>query len=151
MNCAAELIRAVEANGGRFRVEDGWLVISPEHAAAPLLEDLRRHKEEIIGLLKATDVPCEDFETWRSDFGRWLDSSCSRLPRWFSGVSVLHLNFCEWEIIRSGVPCRRDTFVRLIEDFGFRVGEVEKTLLVSGLALKSDVAAHGDITRSLRG
>ena len=41
MSTALELIRAVEANGGLIRVEDGWLVIAPEDAAAPVMEELR--------------------------------------------------------------------------------------------------------------
>ena len=51
MNAALELVRAVEANGGRLRVEDGWLVIAPGNAAGPVIEELRQHKAEIIDLL----------------------------------------------------------------------------------------------------
>lgn len=47
----AELIRIVEAAGGRFRVNGERLGIDPKEAAAPVLDDLRAHKKEIIGLL----------------------------------------------------------------------------------------------------
>jgi hypothetical protein len=51
MSAALELIRTVEANGGQLRVEDGWLVIAPEDAATPVLEELRQHKAELIAEL----------------------------------------------------------------------------------------------------
>jgi len=54
MRTAQELIRTVVANGGQLRVEDGWLVIAPEDAATPVLEELRQHKAEIIGLLESS-------------------------------------------------------------------------------------------------
>jgi len=49
MSAALELIRAVEANGGRIRVEDGWLVIAPEDAAAPVMEELRQPRPKLSG------------------------------------------------------------------------------------------------------
>ena len=51
MSAALELVYAVEANGGRFRVEGEYLVIAPEEAAAPVMEELRLHKAEIVELL----------------------------------------------------------------------------------------------------
>jgi len=48
---ALELIQIVEANGGRFRVDGEYLVIAPGEAAAPVMEELRQHKPEIIELL----------------------------------------------------------------------------------------------------
>jgi hypothetical protein len=51
MSSALGLIRAVEANGGRLRVEDGWLVIAPGDAAEPVMGELRQYKAEIIDLL----------------------------------------------------------------------------------------------------
>jgi len=44
MNAALELIRTVEANGGQLRVDGEYLVIAPEAAAAPVIEELRQHK-----------------------------------------------------------------------------------------------------------
>jgi hypothetical protein len=51
MTSAAELIEIVERAGGRFRVEGDRLGIKPKGAAAPVLEELRRHKQAIIDLL----------------------------------------------------------------------------------------------------
>ena len=51
MNAALELIRAVEANGGRFRVDGEFLVIRPGEAAAPVMEELRQHKAELLAEL----------------------------------------------------------------------------------------------------
>ena len=51
MNAALELIRAVEANGGRFRVDGEYLVIAPGEAAAPVMEELRQHKAELLAEL----------------------------------------------------------------------------------------------------
>jgi hypothetical protein len=51
MSAALELIRAVEANGGRFRIDGEYLVIAPGEAAAPVMEELRRHKAELLAEL----------------------------------------------------------------------------------------------------
>jgi hypothetical protein len=51
MSSALELIQRVEANGGHLRVEDGWLVIAPGEAAAPVMEELREHKAELLAEL----------------------------------------------------------------------------------------------------
>ncbi len=51
MNAARELIRTVEANGGQLRVDGEFLVIAPKDAAAPVLEELKRHKPELMAEL----------------------------------------------------------------------------------------------------
>ena len=51
-----ELIQRIEVSGGRIRVEDGFLVIAPEEAAAPVIEELRAHKAAIIALLSSRPV-----------------------------------------------------------------------------------------------
>lgn len=144
MTAAFELIRAVEAKGGRLRVEDGWLLIAPESAAAPHLDELREHKAEIIGLLQSRGIPQHDPTEWRKPFAVWLGLDCVREPRCFGGLNCLHLAFCEREINQNGVPCNRDTFERLLEEWGFVMGEVAGVLLVSGLMLKEDWEATQD-------
>jgi hypothetical protein len=143
MSAASELIRAVEANGGRMRVEDGWLVIAPEGAAAPLMEELRQHKAEIIGLLQSAGIPPDAPADWRKPFAKWLDSTCVRSPRCFGGVSCLHLAFCEWEAGRGGTLCSRDTFELLLKELGFLIGEVDGVVLASGLTFREDAEAVG--------
>jgi hypothetical protein len=112
---AALLIQNVEANGGQLRVEDGWLVIAPEEAATPYLDELRKHKAEIIGLLQPQDHVCDenthqqkpesvgalrpgcqpaaDPTAWLQPFLWWLDAECTLQPRGFGGVNALHRAF----------------------------------------------------------
>ena len=84
-----------------------------------------------------------DAEEWREPFVQWLNSTCAFHPRAFGGVAVLHLAYCEWEIARNGVPCTREVFERLLGELGFLLGEIEGTMLVSGLAFRDDVEAAG--------
>jgi hypothetical protein len=51
MTSASALVQAVESAGGRFMVDGGRLGIVPATAAEPLMEELRKHKPEIIELL----------------------------------------------------------------------------------------------------
>ena len=51
MSAALELIRTMEANGGRFRIDGEYLVIAPGQAAAPVMEELRQHKAELMAEL----------------------------------------------------------------------------------------------------
>jgi hypothetical protein len=143
MSAAVELIQTVKANGGQIRVEDGWLVVAPEEAAAPMIEELRQHKAEIISLLDSASIPPHDPAEWQEPFVRWLDSACVLSPRCFGGVACLHIAFCEWESGRGEVPCTRDTFERLLRELGFLVGEVAGLVLVSGLILREDFEAVG--------
>ncbi len=130
---ASELIAIIELRGGSLSVEGENLVIEPEDAGLPLLESLRAHKPEIIAALLNRSQP------WRKSFDQWLNSSCIRRPRWFGGLTCLHLSFCEWQSARAADPCNRETFIALLYECGYLIGEVEGTALVSGLALKRDV------------
>ena len=51
MTSPLELIQIVESTGGRFEIDGDRLGIYPKEAAAPVLEELRQHKWEIIELL----------------------------------------------------------------------------------------------------
>lgn len=51
MSAVVELIRTVEANGGRFMVDGGRLGIVPATAAEPVMEALRQHKAELLAEL----------------------------------------------------------------------------------------------------
>ena len=118
-------------------------MIAPEDAATPVLEELRQHKAEIIGLLESTSIPPRYPAEWRKPFAKWLDSACVRNPRCFGGVACLHIAFCEWEAGRGGVPCNRDTFELLLKELGFLMGEVAGVVLVSGLTFREDAEAVG--------
>jgi hypothetical protein len=51
---ARSLIQAVEANGGRIRVDGDWLVIHPRKAGEPIADALRLYKAEIVDFLHRT-------------------------------------------------------------------------------------------------
>jgi hypothetical protein len=143
MNAALELIQTIEANGGRIRVEDGCLVIAPAEAAAPVLDSLRQHKTEIIGLLQSRGIPPDDPTEWRTPFARWLEATCARDHRCSGGVSSLHIAFCEWAIAHDDVPCKRLTFECLLRESGFQIDEAAGVTLVSGLTFRGDPEAVG--------
>jgi hypothetical protein len=86
-------------------------------------------------------IPTHDLEEWREPFVHWLDSTCQRHPRLFGNASKLHLAYCEWEIANSGVPCTRETFLCLLEELGFLMGNIDGVLLVSGLTFRDDAEA----------
>ena len=56
MSAALELIRTVEANGGCLRIDGEYLVIAPGEAAAPVMEELRQHKAELMAELARRPV-----------------------------------------------------------------------------------------------
>jgi len=138
MSVAAELIRAVEANGGQLRVEDGWLVIAPEEAATPVIEQLRQHKAEIVNLLESASIPQHESTEWRKRFEQWIDFACVCSPRCFGGVACLHIAYCEWESERGGTRCTRAIFEGRLTELGFLIGEVAGVVLVSGLTFRDD-------------
>jgi hypothetical protein len=51
MSAASQIIRAIEANGGRVRADGDTLVIIPKDAAASVIDDLRRYKPELLAEL----------------------------------------------------------------------------------------------------
>ena len=143
MSAASELIQRVEGNGGQFRVDDGWLVIAPGEAAMPVIEELRKHKAAIIGVLESRNSPPHDPAEWREPFARWLDSVCVRDPRCWGGVGCLHIAFCEWAVAQNDVPCNRFTFECLLRELGFLLDEVAGVGLVSGLTFREDLESAG--------
>lgn len=94
-----------------------------------------------INFFACPAVPAQDPEAWRAPFVDWLDSQCMQHQRAFGGLVIMHVAFCEWDQARCGVPCTRDTFAALLADMGYLIGEIEGTLLVSGLILKEDATA----------
>jgi hypothetical protein len=145
MTRAIELVHKITALGGRIRVEDGFLVVSPREAVMPFIDELRRHKPELLALLQPpATVPPADPDAWREPFVQWLDSSCLADPRCSGGLNALHRHYCDWELAHDGVPCTRDTFVALLVECGFRLMDSRGTALVEGLAFCED--ADGNFT-----
>ena len=56
MTTALELIRLVEAAGGRFMIDGDRLGIKPAEAAAPVLDELRKRKQELIQIIFAREL-----------------------------------------------------------------------------------------------
>jgi hypothetical protein len=44
-----------------------------------------------------------------------------------------------WDLAHDGVGCDRQTFIRILEELEFMVGDVEGTTLVSGIVFRSDL------------
>jgi hypothetical protein len=135
-----ELVQAVEANGGRFTVEGEWLVVYPTEAGAPLLEELRQHKPEIIALLQSRTEqetgPAPDSDV----LGLWMLARCVYRDRCFGGVGALYVDLARWCADHGRpVPASRRAFVTALQAAGFAV---TTDGLVYGLMLTEDLEAH---------
>jgi hypothetical protein len=86
-------------------------------------------------------LPEHDLDAQCGSLFAWMNVACAFHARVFGGVAKLHLAYCEWEYARGGVPCNRDTFLCLLEESGFLVGNIGGELLVSGLTFRDDVEA----------
>jgi hypothetical protein len=144
MSAALELIRRVQEAGGRFRVEDDYLVVAPKDAIAHLVADLRQHVEEVIHLLQSSasrPIPPADIDAWREPFAEWLDSRCAVHPRCNEGLNRLLAKYSEWGILQAEVPVAptREIFIQLLAEHGFSMVEAYGTVLVYGLALYEDI------------
>jgi hypothetical protein len=140
MSTALELVQAVEANGGRFRVDGEYLVIAPEDAAAPVMEELRLHKAEIIDLLRNRDATPAEIPTDDLLPGEWLLENCLYRDRWWGGVGCLHLDLSRWCAAHGRpAPESRRTFIAALQAEGF---QLTSDGLVVGLVLREDVLAH---------
>jgi hypothetical protein len=139
MSAALDLIRAVEANGGHIRIDGEYLVIAPGNAAEPVMEELRQHKAEIIGLLQnRLDSPVEGTQDVGS--GLWLLERCVYRDRWWGGTAALHLDRARWCADHGRrVPVSRRAFVTGLQAEGF---QVTPDGLVYGLILRDDLEAH---------
>lgn len=136
MSAALEVIKAIEANGGRVTVEGDRLVIVPRQAGIPLLPQLREHKPEIVALLQKR---ASDPETWRAGFVAWALESCALREDFEDSQSVasLLIDFAEWCAAHDAVPCQRAVFEMLLNEAGFPL----KDGLAVGIVLKVDLEA----------
>lgn len=147
MTEAFELIRTIEEQGGHIRVEDGFLVISPEEAALSVLDRLREYKVEIIDLL--TRRP---FVAW-FDSRVWLDAEAVALrrpdPRWSTGVNALYADFCAWMFAQDLAPVTREQFRNLLAELCCEIRPLNGEEFVSNLALKEDVEAQRNFEKEV--
>jgi hypothetical protein len=142
MTSAGELIHQVERLGGTLLVDGEWLLIRPKEAAAPLLEELRRHKAEIIRILrdrKSAETRAPD----KDSLWNWLLEHCVLCDQASSGLGCLHLDFAGWCAARAVPhPGSPDRFREMLHAESFEstehsMGEV----MVLRLILRSDYEA----------
>ena len=146
---AGELIQAIEADGGCIRADGADLMIAPKEAAAPLREELRRHKKEIIELLLARDLDLlwPHFCDWY-DYSVRVETALGYVPAkrpppiWSTAVKALHRDFVCWQLDRNQAPPTREQFVVLAHKLGcvFRIIAGEEFIIYAGL--KSDIEAN---------
>jgi hypothetical protein len=137
MSAAAELVSIIEANGGRFLIEGGELVIRPGDAAMPLVEELRTHKAEIVALLQSRTG--QETESAPDDPlpGEWLLERCVYRDRCFGGVGALYLDLSRWCADHGQTaPESRRAFAAELQVEGFAV---TTDGLVYGLMLGEDL------------
>ena len=115
-------------------IDGDRLGIVPREAAAPWVDELTARKAEIIALIQPL---AHDPEAWMEDFHRWALDRCVYRHRCFGGIGALCSDFGEWAVAHSSVPCTRQTFERLLTDFGFFFAEG----MIYGLILKADLWA----------
>ena len=140
MSEALKLIQRIESSGGQIRVEDGCLVIAPATAAAPVIEELRQYKTELIALLQSRTE--QETESAPDDPlpGEWLLEQCAFKDDWWGGLGCLHLACSRWCADHGRpVPASRRAFVAALQAEGFAV---TTDGLVYGLMLAEDWEAH---------
>jgi hypothetical protein len=86
--------------------------------------------------------PPHDPAGWREPFARWLDITCVRHSRQFSGLLCLSRAFSMWMVERDDVPPTSEVFTRLLLEQDLLIAEVKGTVLVSGLVFKDDLASQ---------
>jgi hypothetical protein len=139
MNEAEELIRIVEARGGRLSIEGEKLVIEPKEAALPLADSLRMFKPQIVALLQSRteqetesvpDVPLK---------GEWMLARCVYRDRCWGGIGALYLDLAQWCAEQGQpAPASRRAFTAELQAEGFAV---TTDGLVYGLMLREDAEA----------
>lgn len=129
---ADTIVTMVEQIGGSLWVDGATLRFKLPDSCRPLIEELREHKAEIVARISQQEqMPSEDPAAWVEDFHRWALSNCRYQDRRFSMIGALHLDFCEWAPAHDSVPCRLQTFERLLKASGFLIADG----WVSGLCL----------------
>jgi hypothetical protein len=150
MSAALGVIRIVESAGGRFVVDGERLGIFPKDAAAPVLEELRKHKLEIIDLIHRREVERDDrlrkFFVWWFDARIWLDTEAIALhkpnPRWWSGVTALHRACCRWILEHNQVvPPTSDEFILLLRELSCDIRAIHGEQMVMNVCQTEDVDA----------
>jgi hypothetical protein len=147
---ASEIIRAIEANGGRIRADGDTLVITPKAAAASVADDLRQHKAELLAELTRRDEARMD--DLRPVFIRWFDSqvwldtvaiATHANPTWMTAVSSLHADCGAWMSVHATVvPPVAGEFRQLLAELGCDVRLIHGEELVCYVALESDREAQ---------
>ncbi len=138
MSTAVELVRAVEAVGGRFRIEGETLVIAPRKAWEPVVDQLRQHKPAIIAGLRERELAA-----WRAPFVEWLDRYYTLHLGKQTGTGFRNLarRYRECE---EGNGCPDEICRAMLKELCFEIRTVQGVELVQGLVLRSDLEAEND-------
>jgi hypothetical protein len=147
VNTPMELIRLVEAAGGRFEIAGDRLGIDPKEAAAPLREELILHREAILGLVRE-----REFDRLRVAFVGWFDSrihldakalALRQPPQWSTTVAALHRDCCQWMSGHSQVvPLTSEQFRLMLCEPGCSLRTIRGDEFIDYVALKQDIQAH---------
>jgi hypothetical protein len=72
-----------------------------------------------FGTLVTFGTPVHDHSAWEDDFHTWGLANCQFRERSFHSIRHLHGLFCDWCLANERVPCRLETFQRLLFTEGF--------------------------------
>jgi hypothetical protein len=75
--------------------------------------------ESSFGTLVTFGTPVHDHSAWEDDFHTWGLANCQFRERSFHSIRHLHGLFCDWCLANERVPCRLETFQRLLFTEGF--------------------------------
>jgi hypothetical protein len=139
MNSAVEIIEAITSRGGQLWLDGELLRYRLPANMGPMVDTLREHKPEIIGLLKSRpDSPVEG--PLDDGWGLWLLEQCTFRDRWWGGTGALYLSLARWCADHGRpAPASRAAFVAALQGEGFQPAS---NGLVYGLVLKADLEAH---------
>lgn len=129
-----QVIDFIRSRGGRLYIEGSLLIVEPDTAGLPVIEQLRAAKPEIVAMLQGEAVTERDVLP-----GGWLLDRCAYRDRCFGGVGGLHLDLARWCAEHGQpVPASRRAFETALQAEGFAV---TTDGLVYGLLLREDVEA----------
>lgn len=106
----------------------------------------------IDGNVETQPDGCDPLDALRAPFVAWFDARVwldaesvalrRSLPRWSTGVPVLHADFVSWLLAQGLAPVTRDQFRSLLEELCCEIRLIYGEEFVSNVALREDVEAQ---------
>lgn len=133
-----QVIEFIRSRGGRLWIEGDLLIVEPDSAGLPIIDQLRAAKPQIVALIQNGQGVSDETDSDTLP-GQWLLDRCVSRDRCFGGIAALHLDLARW-CAEHGlpVPASRRAFVEALEAEGFTVSTDG---MVAGLVLKADLWA----------